>query len=153
MAGSFSCGVLSRMSSSDVFKHRSLPLIIVGCCCCRLLQVRFRHFRRSRFIIAVDTAVEIGLVIHIYFAIYATMAVEIVVPLSLRIGQYLSMILGFGLSTLAVGARVYTKLRISRKFLLEDCKLSPLRDARTRSGLCSLSGCRFLSPRLGTMIA
>ena len=47
---------------------------------------------------------------------------QVIVPQSLRIGQYFTVILGFGLSTLAIAARLYTKLRITRKFLSEDCK-------------------------------
>ena len=53
---------------------------------------------------------------------------QVIVPLSMRIGQVLTILLGFGLSTFAIGSRVYTKLRITRKFLAEDCKLSSLRD-------------------------
>ncbi|KAL8669878.1 MAG: hypothetical protein Q9168_005551 [Polycauliona sp. 1 TL-2023] len=45
---------------------------------------------------------------------------QIIVPSSLRTGQYLAVILGFGLSTLAISARLYTKLRITRKLLSED---------------------------------
>ncbi|KAL8999893.1 MAG: hypothetical protein Q9169_001298 [Polycauliona sp. 2 TL-2023] len=45
---------------------------------------------------------------------------QVIVPSSLRIGQYFTVILGFGLSTLAISARLYTKLRITRKLLSED---------------------------------
>ena len=52
------------------------------------------------------------------------MSAQIVVPNSLRIGEYLTVLLGFGLSTIAICARIFTKWRITRKFLSEDCKLS-----------------------------
>ena len=45
---------------------------------------------------------------------------QITVPHSLRIGEVLTVILGFGLATLAIIARLYTKLCITRKLLLED---------------------------------
>ncbi|KAL8981950.1 MAG: hypothetical protein Q9205_003405 [Flavoplaca limonia] len=45
---------------------------------------------------------------------------QVIVPQSLRIGQYFTVLLGFGLSTLAIAARLYTKLRITRKLLSED---------------------------------
>lgn len=48
---------------------------------------------------------------------------EIIIPHSLRVGEVFIVGLGFVLSTVAICAPVYTKLRIVRKFLLEDCKL------------------------------
>ena len=50
------------------------------------------------------------------------MATSVVVPPGLRIGEVLVLILGFAPSTLAVGARIYTKWRIMRKMGLEDCE-------------------------------
>ncbi|MCJ1315362.1 hypothetical protein MMC15_000679 [Xylographa vitiligo] len=44
----------------------------------------------------------------------------VVVPRSLRVGEILALTLGFGLSTLAVSARTYTKARIMRKVNAED---------------------------------
>ena len=52
------------------------------------------------------------------------MPTEVIVPHSMRIGEIFTVLLGFGLATLAIGARTYTKLRITRKFLSEDCMLS-----------------------------
>ena len=52
------------------------------------------------------------------------MPLEVIVPRSMRIGEIFTVLLGFGLATLAIGARTYTKLRITRKFLSEDCMLS-----------------------------
>ena len=70
------------------------------------------------------------------------MPAQVVVPDSLRIGEYLTVILGFGLSTIAIGARIYTKCRITKKFLLEDCELFPGRVRRIMSSL--LTHARFL---------
>jgi hypothetical protein len=50
---------------------------------------------------------------------------DLVVPLFLRVGEVLTLALGFGLSTLAICARLYTKVRIDRKMMIEDCKCSP----------------------------
>lgn len=47
---------------------------------------------------------------------------QVIVPHSLRIAEVLTVALGFGLSTIAICARMFTKLRIAREFLLEDCK-------------------------------
>ena len=44
---------------------------------------------------------------------------------SLRTGEIVTFTLGLGLSTLAVSARVYTRMCITRKVRLEDCRLSP----------------------------
>lgn len=44
------------------------------------------------------------------------------VPHSLRVAEIFTVILGFGLATIAISARIYTKLRVVRNFLLEDCK-------------------------------
>ena len=51
----------------------------------------------------------------------AIMLPAIVVPRSLRIGEIVALTLGFGLSTLAVSARTYTKARIMRNVKAEDC--------------------------------
>lgn len=51
------------------------------------------------------------------------MSANITLPPSIRDGVYLTLVFGFGLATIAIGIRVYTKLRIVRKFLSEDCKL------------------------------
>jgi hypothetical protein len=47
---------------------------------------------------------------------------SVVIPHSLRVGEIVTLVLGFGLSTLAVAARVYTKFHIMRDKKLEDCK-------------------------------
>lgn len=39
---------------------------------------------------------------------------------SIHVGEVLALALGFGLSTLAVFARTYTKLRLTKSFLKED---------------------------------
>ena len=63
------------------------------------------------------------------------MPAQVIVPDSLRIGEYLTVALGFGLSTIAICARIYTKLRITKKFLLEDCELFPGRVCQSMSCL------------------
>ena len=50
------------------------------------------------------------------------MSSQVVVPRSLRLAGVFTVLLGFGMSTVAIGARIYVKLRISRQFLSEDCK-------------------------------
>jgi hypothetical protein len=55
-----------------------------------------------------------------HISLYTIMPSDLVVPYSLRIGQVLTLLLGFGLSTLAICARVYTKVRIDRRMLIED---------------------------------
>ena len=47
---------------------------------------------------------------------------------SLRLGELFALAFGFGLSTLAVSARVYTKMRLTRTMGKEDCELAPLDD-------------------------
>ena len=42
---------------------------------------------------------------------------------SLQVGEVWALSLGCGLSTFAVLARVYTKLRLTRTLLREDCKV------------------------------
>ena len=63
------------------------------------------------------------------------MPAQVIVPDSLRIGEYLTVILGFGLSTIAICARIYTKSRITKQFLLEDCELLPGRACQSMSSL------------------
>jgi hypothetical protein len=41
----------------------------------------------------------------------------------MRVAQVFTLALGLGLSTAAIGARIYVKLRIWRQFLSEDCKV------------------------------
>ncbi|KAL8706502.1 MAG: hypothetical protein Q9201_000434 [Fulgogasparrea decipioides] len=48
------------------------------------------------------------------------MVVQVIVPHSLRVGEVFTVAFGFGLSTVAICARIYTKLRIVRNFLSED---------------------------------
>lgn len=48
--------------------------------------------------------------------------IQVITPRSLRLAEIFTIILGLGLSTLAMSARMYVKLRVSRKFLSEDCK-------------------------------
>ena len=47
---------------------------------------------------------------------------------SLRLGELFALALGFGLSTLVVSARIYTKKYLTRKMRMEDCELTPLDD-------------------------
>ena len=49
------------------------------------------------------------------------MSSNFAIPTDLRVGEYLTVILGCGFSTLAVALRVYTKLRFSKSMLWEDC--------------------------------
>lgn len=49
---------------------------------------------------------------------------------SVRVGEVLTLVMGFGISTLAVCARIYTKMRIIKTFVAEDCELAPLCDSR-----------------------
>lgn len=48
------------------------------------------------------------------------MAPALAVPHSLRVGGEVTFVLGFGLSTLAVIMRIWTKARLTRTMLLED---------------------------------
>jgi hypothetical protein len=50
------------------------------------------------------------------------MASILVIPHSIRVGEILTLVCGFGLSTLVVLARLYTKTRITKKWKMEDCK-------------------------------
>ena len=43
---------------------------------------------------------------------------------SLHVGEVLAIALGFGLSTLAIFARTYTKVRLTQTFMKEDCKFA-----------------------------
>lgn len=61
------------------------------------------------------------------------MTLEVIVPRSLRVGEIFAVLLGLGLSTITISARIYVKSRIFRKFLSEDCM--PLR-ARYPAKLC-----------------
>ena len=63
------------------------------------------------------------------------MPTQVIVPDSLRIGEYFTLILGFGLSTVAICARIYAKSRITKRFLLEDCELFPDRGRQSMSSL------------------
>ena len=45
---------------------------------------------------------------------------------SLRLGELFALALGFGLSTLAVSARIYTKKYLTRTMRMEDCEFIPL---------------------------
>lgn len=47
--------------------------------------------------------------------------IQVITPRSLRLAEIFTIILGLGLSTLAISVRIYVKLRVSRKFLSEDC--------------------------------
>lgn len=50
------------------------------------------------------------------------MVLKVVTPRSLRLGEIFAILLGLGLSTIAISARIYMKSRVLRKFLSEDCK-------------------------------
>ena len=47
---------------------------------------------------------------------------QVITPRSLRLGEIFAVLLGLGLSTITISARVYVKARVLRKFLSEDCK-------------------------------
>ena len=47
---------------------------------------------------------------------------------SLHVGEVFTLALGLGISTLAVFARVYTKIRLVKTMVKEDCKFTPLDD-------------------------
>ena len=53
------------------------------------------------------------------------MTLEIITPRSLRLGEIFAVLLGLGLSTITISARIYVKSRVFRRFLSEDCM--PLR--------------------------
>lgn len=61
------------------------------------------------------------------------MPTQVIVPHSLRVAEVLTVTLGFGLSTIAICARLYAKLRIARNFLSEDCK--PTKNNRSAMAL------------------
>lgn len=79
--------------------------------------------------------------IHLTYAIWTNpvnfflvvMTSHIVLPRSLRIAEVFTVLLGLGLSTIAIGARIYMKLRVSRQFHSEDCKIVAIGSA---SELC-----------------
>lgn len=48
---------------------------------------------------------------------------------SLRFGEVFALALGFGLSFLAVAARVYTKMRLTRSMRKEDCGFTSVDDS------------------------
>lgn len=50
------------------------------------------------------------------------MVSQVPIPTSLRLGEIFAVLLGLGLSTITIGARVYVKSRVLKKFLSEDCK-------------------------------
>lgn len=52
---------------------------------------------------------------------------------SIHVGEVLALALGFGLSTLAVFARTYTKLRLTKSFLKEDCRFAPPKHLRIQT--------------------
>lgn len=56
------------------------------------------------------------------------MDITVITPRSLRLAEIFTIILGLGLSTAAISVRTYVKLRILRKFLSEDCKVTPIGD-------------------------
>lgn len=47
---------------------------------------------------------------------------------SLHVGEVLAVALGFGISTLAVCARIYTKVRLVKSLKSEDCEFALTRD-------------------------
>ena len=49
------------------------------------------------------------------------MVMEVVSPRSLHLGGIFAYLLGLGLSTIALSARIYMKSRVLKKFLSEDC--------------------------------
>lgn len=56
---------------------------------------------------------------------------------ALRVGEVLTLALGFGMSTLAVLARVYTKTRLTRKMMMEDCEFASLVSPKFQATFCS----------------
>ena len=67
---------------------------------------------------------------------------------SLRLGELFALALGFVLCTLAVFARVYTRTRLFRPMLKEDCEFASLHDSLSQEPLAENNRC--LSPCLGT---
>lgn len=51
---------------------------------------------------------------------------------SLRLGEVFAVALGFGFSLLAVAARVYTKIRLTRSMKKEDCGFTSLDDSSSQ---------------------
>ena len=49
---------------------------------------------------------------------------------SLHVGEVLALALGFGISTLAVCARIYTKVRLTKNLRSEDCEFAPMHDPK-----------------------
>ena len=54
---------------------------------------------------------------------------------SLRLGELFALALGFVLSTLAVFARVYTRTRLFRPMLKEDCEFALLDESSSQERL------------------
>ena len=50
------------------------------------------------------------------------MVSQVPIPTSMRLGEIFAVFLGLGLSTITIGARVYVKSRVLKKFFSEDCK-------------------------------
>lgn len=51
---------------------------------------------------------------------------EVITPRSLRLAEIFTVLLGLGLSTVAISARTYMKVRVLRQFLSEDCNIFKL---------------------------
>lgn len=50
------------------------------------------------------------------------MTFEVVTPRSLRLAEIFTILLGLGMSTVAISARIYMRLRVMKQFISEDCK-------------------------------
>ena len=72
------------------------------------------------------------------------------IPSSLRGGEVLALGLGLGISTLAVCARMYTKIRLIGTVLKEDCELYPCAQCLIYNSV-QLKVDRFFRPFLGKM--
>ena len=60
---------------------------------------------------------------------------------SLRLGELFALALGFVLSTLAVFARVYTRMRLFRPMLKEDCEFASLYESSSPELLAENNRC------------
>ena len=72
------------------------------------------------------------------------------IPSSLRGGEILALGLGLGISTLAVCARMYTKIRLIGTMLKEDCGFYPCAKCLIYNSV-QLKEDRFFHPFLGMM--
>ena len=54
------------------------------------------------------------------------MSSQVLVPHALQVGLIWDLALCIGLTTLAICARTYVKLRMKKEFLSEDCELSSI---------------------------